>query len=491
MAVPLVRLLAAAVTVAALVTVVPPEPAHAATVSAPAATEPGWELADEIREAITPPRIPPRRVTITAHGADPTGRRDSTDAIAAAITAAARKGGGKVVVPPGEYRTGAIHLRSNIELHVSRGATLRFSQDPADYLPMVHTRWEGIELYNYSPFVYAYGVHDVAITGEGVLDGQADPEHWWPWKTEPDGHGGVVETEHRNALHAMAEQGVPVAQRRFADSKLRPNFVQFYRSSTILVSGVTLTNSPMWMIHPVLSENVLVDGVTLDSPDGPNSDGVNPESSRNVVIRNSRFNNGDDCIAVKSGRNADGRRIGVPSENIVIHDNRMFAGHGGVVIGSEMSGDVRNVFAERNVMNSPHLDRALRIKTNSVRGGTVEGVYFRDNDVPAVADAVIRINFHYEEGDVGDFTPTVRGIHIDNVHSVGGEFALYLRGYERSPITDITIRDSTFSEATTPMLLEHVRGLTFDNVTINGVSYDGTIDHGPRSHHRTPPALHQ
>ncbi|EHR61492.1 glycoside hydrolase family 28 protein [Saccharomonospora cyanea] len=484
MAVPLTRLLTATLVVAALTTSAHPgfATAEPAPPPPPAPTAQGWELADEIRSTVKPPRIPQRRFTVTDHGADPTGHRDSTHAIAAAIATAARKGGGKVVVPPGEYHTGAIHLRSNIELHISRGATLRFSQDPADYLPMVHTRWEGIELYNYSPFVYAHGVHDVAITGGGVLDGQANPQHWWPWKTEPDGRGGVIETEHRDALHAMAERGVPVEQRRFTDSKLRPNFVQFYRSSDILVSGVTLTNSPMWMIHPVLSENVIVDGVTLDSPDGPNSDGVNPESSRNVVIRNSSFDNGDDCIAIKSGRNADGRRIGVPSENIVIHDNRMFDGHGGVVIGSEMSGDVRNVFAERNVMDSPRLDRALRIKTNSVRGGTVEGVYFRDNDIPEVADAVIRVNFHYEEGDTGDFTPTVRGLHIENVHSVGGEFALYLRGYERSPVTDVTIRDSTFSEVTTPMLLEHVRGLALENVTINGTPYDETIDHGARSH---------
>ncbi|TWH19922.1 glycoside hydrolase family 28 protein [Prauserella rugosa] len=457
-------------------------PAAAAPPSGQAPSEPhGWELADQIRNEVKPPTIPQRPFDITDYGADPTGEQDSTDAIAEAIDAASAKGGGKVVIPPGEFHTGAIHLESNIELHVSDGATVRFSQDPADYLPAVKTRWEGVELYNYSPFVYADGVRDVAITGGGTLDGQADDEHWWPWKEQPDGNGGVIETEHRDRLFQWGEDGVPVEQRRLEDSKLRPNFVQFYDSENILVKDVTLTNSPMWMIHPVLSENVTIDGVTLDSPDGPNSDGVDPESSKNVVIKNSHFDNGDDCIAIKSGRNEDGRRIGVPSENIVIHDNTMADGHGGVTIGSEMSGDVYNVFAEDNVMDSEHLDRALRIKTNSVRGGTVEQVYFRNNRIPQVGGEVIRINFQYEEGDAGEHTPTVRDVQIENVHSTGGSFGLYLRGYERSPISDVTVRDSTFSDVETPMELEHVRNLHLDNVDINDRHYDEVIDAGPLS----------
>ncbi|OLT41135.1 glycoside hydrolase [Saccharomonospora sp. CUA-673] len=435
-------------------------------------------MADQIRKDVKPPRIPQRPFDITDYGADASGQGDSTGAFADAIDAATERGGGKVVVPPGEFHTGAIHLESNIELHVSEGATVRFSQDPADYLPAVRTRWEGVELYNYSSFIYADEVENVAITGAGTLDGQADEDHWWPWKREPAGDG-VIETEHRNQLFQWGADGVPVEERRLDDSKLRPNFVQFYESENILVEGVTLTNSPMWMIHPVLSENITIDRVTLDSPDGPNSDGVNPESSKNVVIKNSSFDNGDDCIAIKSGRNEDGRRVDVPSQNIVIHDNTMADGHGGVVIGSEMSGDVYNVFAEDNVMDSPDLDRALRVKTNSVRGGTVEQVYFRNNSIPQVGGEVIRVNFQYEEGDAGEHTPTVRDIHIENVHSTGGDFGLYLRGYERSPVSDITIRDSTFSDVGTPMELEHVRNLNLDNVEINGEHYDEVIDAGP------------
>jgi hypothetical protein len=331
---------------------------------------------------------------------------------------------------------------------------------------VVYTRWEGVELYNYSPFIYANGVENVAITGSGTLDGQADEEHWWDWS-------GQTQAADRDELFRMGEEGVPVEQRRFgAGHYLRPNFVQFYDSRNILVQGVTLTNSPMWMIHPVLSQNVTVDNVVLDSPEGPNNDGVNPESSRDVVIKNSEFDNGDDCIAIKSGRNADGRRIGVPSENILVENNHMQDGHGGVVMGSEMSGSVRNVFAQNNVMDSPNLQRALRIKTNSVRGGVVENVYFRDNEVLEIGDEVVRVNFQYEEGDAGEFTPIVRKIHIENLQSNGGDYALYLRGYERSPVSNITISDSDFSGVADPTLLENVQGLRMTNVTINGESYD-------------------
>lgn len=232
------------------------------------------------------------------------------------------------------------------------------------------------------------------------------------------------------------------------------------------------------MIHPVLSENVTVDNVNLDSPNGPNSDGVVPEPSRNVVIRNSRFNNGDDCTAIKSGRNADGKRIDVPSENVLVHDNHMRSGHGGGTIGSEMTGGVRDVVAENNTMSSPNLDRAPRVKTNPVRGGVVEHVYFRSNDVPEIGGEVIRVSFQYEEGDADAHTPAVRDINLSDVHSVGGDFALYLKGYERSPISDVTVSESGFSDVGTPMELEHVENLRLDDVDINGEHYDETVNEG-------------
>lgn len=433
-----------------------------------------WQQADEIRERVQPPTFPDYEVAVTEFGADATGEAKSTDAFRQAIADVSEAGGGTVVVPGGEYLTGAIHLRSNVELHLADNAVIRFSRDKADYLPVVKTRYEGVELYNYSPFIYAYQVENVAITGNGILDGQADADNWWDWKDDRP----RPETPDRNELFRMAEAGVPVEERVFgAGHYIRPNFVQFYESRNILVQGVTLNNSPMWLVHPVLSENVTIDGVHLESL-GPNNDGVNPESSRDVVIKNTYFNTGDDCIAIKSGRNAEGRRIGVPSENILIENNFMQAGHGAVVAGSEMSGGVRKVFAQNNVMDSPDLDRVLRIKTNSVRGGVVENIYVRDNDVPEQGGQAVWVDFRYEEGDAGDHTPAVRNIYVENMHSHGGTHAIYLRGYERSPVTNINITDSTFTGVRTPMLAEHVQGLRLTNVEINERSADAVLCQG-------------
>jgi len=234
-----------------------------------------------------------------------------------------------------------------------------------------------------------------------------------------------------------------------------------------MIKGVTILNSPMWQINPVLSENILIDDVKIIGH-GPNNDGVDPESSKNVLIKDSYFDNGDDCIAIKSGRNADGRRINVPSENIIIEGNEMKDGHGGVVIGSEISGSVRNVFAQYNVMDSPNLDRALRIKTNSVRGGTIEDIDFSNNTVKSVGSEVIQIDMYYEEGDTGDFTPVVRNINIENLQSNGGKYGVWIRSYERSPVTNLTIRHSNFQHVATPLLMENVKNPVFEEFCING-----------------------
>ncbi|MEU4452658.1 glycoside hydrolase family 28 protein [Nocardioides sp. NPDC023903] len=440
----------------------------------PTDTSKTWAQADEIRARIKPPTFPEREVSIVDFGADPTGQTKSTDAFREAIASVNDAGGGRVEVPPGVFLTGAIHLKSNVNLHLADEATIRFSRDKADFLPVVKTRYEGVELYNYSPFIYAHRVENVAVTGNGTLDGNADADNWWDWKADSP----RPETPDRNELFRMGEEGVPVEERVFgAGHYIRPNFVEFYESRNILVQGVTLNNSPMWLLHPTLSENVTIDGVHLESL-GPNNDGVNPESSRDILIRNTFFNTGDDNIAIKSGRNAEGRRIGVPAENILIEGNYMQAGHGAVVAGSEMSGGVRNVFAQDNVMDSPDLDRVVRIKTNSVRGGVVEDIYVRDNAVPQQGGQAVWVDFRYEEGDAGGFTPTVRDIYIEDLHSVGGTHAIFLRGYARSPVTNINILNSSFSGVRTPMLAEHVQGLRLVNTTINAQPADAVVCQG-------------
>jgi polygalacturonase len=260
----------------------------------------------------------------------------------------------------------------------------------------------------------------------------------------------------------MGENDILPAERLFGEgSFLRPNFIQFYRCRNVLIDGVTVRNSPMWQIHPVLCTNVTVRGVTADSH-GPNNDGCNPESCRDVLIEDCLFDTGDDCIAIKSGRNRDGRRIGMPSENIIVRNCRMKDGHGGVTIGSEASGGVRNVFAENCSMDSPNLDRALRLKTNSVRGGYIENIFMRNVAIGQVADAVLRIDLFYEEGDAGQFPPTVRNIEMINVTSRKSKYALYLRGYRRAPLRNIRLSHCSFKNVSHADVIENVEGLTID-----------------------------
>jgi polygalacturonase len=435
----------------------------------------GWDLVPEILQRIRPPIFPSRDFDITAFGAVGDGAADCTDAFSRAIAACHAAGGGRVVVPPGRWLTGAIHLRSRVNLHLMRDATIAFQRDASRYLPAVFTRWEGVELIGYSPLVYAFEQMDIALTGEGTLDGQADASHWWPWKGNAAFgwvNGAPQQKPARDRLFHMAERGVPVADRVFGEGDyLRPQFIQPYRCRNVLIEGVTIRSSPMWEIHPVLCENVTIRGVTVVTH-GPNNDGCNPESCRDVLIERCHFDTGDDCIAIKSGRNADGRRLATPSENIIVRDCRMKDGHGGVTIGSEISGGVRQVFAERCQMDSPNLERALRFKNNAARGGVIEHVYMRDVTVGEVSHAVLAIDFHYEEGRNGAYTPVARDVEMRNVTSRKSEYALYLRGFEKAPIGDVRLIDCAFAGVEKENVVEHVRSLTLRGVTINGERAD-------------------
>ena len=435
-----------------------------------AQASPEWEPMEEILNSISDPVFPDRQFVITGFGAKPDSGLPATDAINRAILACHAAGGGKVIVPAGTYLTGAIHLKSNVNLVLSEGATLLFSTDPADYLPLVHTRWEGVERFNYSPLIYAFEQENIAVTGKGTLDGQAAWDNWWGWNRKRDDDGKSLVTRQaapRLELFRMAAEQVPVAQRVMGEGAfLRPNFIQPYRCRNVLIEGITILRSPMWEVHPVLCENFTVRGISVVSH-GPNNDGCNPESSRNVLIEDCTFDTGDDCIAIKSGRNDDGRRIGVPSENIVIRNCTMKEVHGGVVIGIEISGDCRNVFIENCHMSSPNLDRALRIKTNSIRGGVIENIFARNIHVGQVKDAVVKINFHYEEGDAGPFTPVVRNVLIQQLTVSKAPRVLDLRGYDDSPISGVRLIDCRFEGISNANVLINVRNLTLDNVDVN------------------------
>ncbi|HYE58820.1 MAG TPA: glycoside hydrolase family 28 protein [Rhodothermales bacterium] len=444
--------------------------------SAGAGAVQGWDLVPGILARIRPPRFRDRDFDITRYGAVAGGTVDCTDAFRRAIAACHGAGGGRVVVPAGTFLTGPIHLRSRVNLHVSEGATIQFSNDPARYLPAVFTRWEGVELMNYSPLIYAFEQEDVAVTGTGVLDGGGDETHWWPWKGRAEygwKQGDPMQTPARNRLFDMAERGVPPEQRVFGEGDyLRPQFIQPYRCRNVLIEGVTIRRSPMWEVHPVLCQNVTVRGVRIETH-GPNNDGCDPESCRDVLIEDCYFDTGDDCIALKSGRNADGRRLATPIENVVIRNCQMKDGHGGVVIGSEITGGARNVFAERCRMDSPNLERALRLKTNAMRGGVIDGVYMRDVEVGQVSDAVLRINFFYEEGERGPFKPTVRNVVVERVTCRQSRYGVYLRGFDDHPIRDVRLSDCTFEQVANGNFAANVEGLVLENVRMNGAPVAG------------------
>jgi polygalacturonase len=437
----------------------------------------GWAQVPSILGRIVAPTFPAREFPVTKFGAVGDGKTDCTTAFRDAISACHAAGGGRVIVPDGSFLTGAIRLKSGVNLHLATpGSVIRFSRDPRQYLPLVFTRWEGVELMNYSALIYAFEERNIAVTGTGTLDGQASPEHWWPWKGTRDVTPGAAnQNAARARLIEMGAKGVPVANRVFGEgSYLRPNFIQPYRCQNVLIEGVKIRDSPMWEIHPVLCSNVTVRGVDILSH-GPNNDGCDPESCRDVLIETCTFDTGDDCIAIKSGRNEDGRRLNLPAENIIVRDCVMKDGHGGVVIGSEVSGGARNVFAERCRMDSPQLDRALRIKSNSVRGGTIEHVYMRDVTVGQVAEAIVTVDFFYEEGDAGKFPPIVRDVEVRNVTGRKSQYVLRLRGYGHDPVSDVRVIDCTFDNVEKPDVLESVKDIVFSNVTVNGAARNERI----------------
>ena len=444
-----------------------------AIASACACAAPGLSQGINFESRIQPPKFPDRDFDITKFGASEGGKQDATGAIAKAIAACATAGGGHVVVPPGVFHTGAIHLKSGVNLHVSKGATLLFNRDPKLYLPVVFTRWEGTECMNYSPFIYAWEQSNIGVTGEGTLDGNANCDYWWNWS----GKGGCgkkgepTQAAARAALVAKADKDVPVKDRVLGEGHwLRPNFIQPYRCTNVLIEGVTILNSPMWEINPVLCRNVTVRNVKINSH-GPNNDGCDPESSSDVLIDGCEFDTGDDCIAIKSGRNRDGRRVGVPTENVIIRNCSMKDGHGGVTIGSEASGGVRNVFVENCQMDSPHLNVALRIKTNSYRGGTIENIFMRSCRIGQVAQAALDIDLFYEEGEGGQFTPTVRNIAMEDVTCGKSKVAVSLKGYNNAPLQDIRLTRCTFDHAEKENVIQNVTGLVVKEVSINGKNW--------------------
>jgi len=435
-----------------------------------------WTKVQQIKDSIGEVNFPDKTFNILDYGAKSDGVSNNTNAFNKAILDCTNKGGGKVLVPAGKYLTGPIHLKNNVNLYLEEGAEILFSTNFDDYYPLVHTSFEGTELMNYSPLVYAYQQNNIAITGKGTLNGQANSTNWWPWCSKESygwkkGTPNQNDEQNRPKLLQMAVDGVPVAERIFGkDHYLRPSFIEPFDCKNGLIKDVTIINAPFWIIHPIKCTNVTIDGVTVKSH-GPNNDGCDPEYSKNVLIKNSIFNTGDDCIAIKSGRDADGRRVAIKSENIIVENCKMIDGHGGVVIGSEVSAGVCNVFVQNCTMDSPELDRAIRIKTNSKRGGLLENIYVRNIEVGEVKEAVLLIDMFYGvySNETGNYLPIIQNINLENIKvKNAGKYGILAKGYKDSPIRNITLKNVIIEKADTAFSMTNVENIKFIDTYING-----------------------
>lgn len=569
----------------------------------PAVADP-WQRADDIvARFATPLRFRDEDFPITAYGARPCamievrgqvaslvngtlrtpapGSPDAYPAIAAAIAACHAKGGGRVLIPAGDwYCAGPIVLRSNVHVHLAAGARVHFSANPEHYArhgefdcgpngKLTLSRWQGNDVLNYSPLVYARNQTNIALTGAdwtSILNGQGGvpfedkpDECWWDWKgrgkpvrarTEvapnplnlplaqvaPDlpaaqralieGQGGRWQTDSRY-LPALSEAGVPLARRVFGRGHfLRPCMVEFIGCSKVLLQGYQLNAAPFWLHHPVACRDLAMRGVNMESL-GPNSDGFDPEACDGVLVEECTFNNGDDCIAIKAGKNRDTQHG--PTRNIVIQRCIMNSGHGGVTLGSEMAGGIEHVYARQIEFRNMHwardpLNTAIRLKTNMNRGGFLRHLYVRDVSLPngvqtepgwykplpgareltqpvaSTAGAIITIDCDYAPGDdavrtrppqVSDID--IRGIRAANVQTKDGRYSCFQAfvllgpvassfngpaGTPIPPIQRVRISDSDFGtprNGAQPWFLHNATDITLDHVTIAGKVYDTTL----------------
>lgn len=413
-----------------------------------------WDDVPQILQRIVPPQFPARDFDITRYGAVADGQADCTSAFGAAIAACVKAGGGRVVVPAGKYLTGPIHLRSGVNLHLVEGSEVIFSDNLEDYLPVVLVRVGGVELYNYSPLIYARDCENIAVTGKGKLNGNA--AKWWEWKRS--------ETK---AGFEMGAKGVPVEQRVFGrpEHAIRPSFLSFVSCTNILLEDFTIGSGPNWTIHPIYCQNTTIRGVQVIT-DGPNNDGIDPDSCRDMLIDNCTFDTGDDCVVLKSGYNEDGWRVGRPTENVIMRNCFSKRGHGGLVIGSEMSGDVRNVFMEDCQFEGT--DRAIRIKSRADRGGVVEKIYARNLKVKNMQREVVILNMDYgadRNKPIGSKPPVFRNMQFENITGDGAPVAILIQGMAESPIENIRFVNMTI-DSTKGVVANFAKGLVFDNVQV-------------------------
>ncbi|MFZ5826451.1 MAG: glycoside hydrolase family 28 protein [Bacillota bacterium] len=432
----------------------------------PLNTQADWNLASQILQAIERPSIPDRTYVVTDYGAVGDGKTDARPAILETIRKASAGGGGRVVLPAGLwYSKGPIHLESYVDLHLAEGATLLFSPDPGDYLPVVRSRWEGTELMTYSPLIYANGVHDVAISGRGTIDGNRESGfHAWH----------KLQGEDQQRIRVLGARGVPVEQRVFAEGTyLRPSMIQFFNCQRVLLTEYLVENSPFWVNHLIFCDHVSIRGVRIDSM-WPNNDGVDLDSCTYAVVENCLFRTGDDGVVIKSGRDYDGRRAARPSEYIVVHHNDM-GGEDGIALGSEMSGSIRHVFFTDNILRKG--SAAVRFKGSPERGGVVEHIRVRNMTVESF-ERLIWFQLNYP-GDLGGYYPAVyKDLVFEDmvVESTGKVLEVHApKGY---PLQGLRLRNIQIRQVTdpNPVILENVEGLVLENVQIGDQRIDGVLN---------------
>lgn len=407
---------------------------------------------------------------ITDHGASQGDKAQTSAAIAKAIAAANANGAGVVVVPAGIWLTGKIHLKSNVNLHLAKGAVLRFSDDPQDYLPAVQTSWEGIECFNYSPLIYAFGCKNVAITGEGRLEPILD--RWSVWSARPKPHMDALV-----ALYNMAYRSIPVRERQMAvgANNLRPHLIQFNRCRNVLVEGISIEGSPFWTLHPFLCRDVVIRRIAIRAH-GHNNDGVDPEMSQNVLIEGCQFDQGDDAISVKSGRDMDAWRLATPCRNVVVRNCRIVNGHQLMAVGSELSAGIENILVDDCHFvgdgkgaddHAVPINNLLFVKTNERRGGYVRNIHMRNVSATTIAGGVLAV-----ETDVlyqwRTLLPTyvrrltpIQGLYVSDVAVKRAQCVASIKGEREMPVRDVRLNRVTVAMTNeTPIVTENVVGFS-------------------------------
>ena len=418
-------------------------------------------------------------------GADPTGRTSCTELINTTIKKGSGEGGATLYFPAGEYLTGAIRLESNITIHLESGAILKFSDRFEDYLPFVRIRWEGVFMNSLSPLIYANRAENITIQGRGKLDGRGFK--WWEESLRiireiNENNGKTTTLNELQQQWREANKGIrvsPYYERTMERKFFRPPFIQFLECKNILIEGITIVNSPFWTINPEGCDDIVIHGVTITNPSsnpkGHNTDGINPSSCRNVRISDCFISVGDDCITIKSGRDEDGRNYGRPCENLTITNCVMLAGHGGVVIGSEMSGGVKKVAISNCVFNGT--DAGIRLKASRGRGGIVEEIRVDNIIMNDIQRNAFIFDLFYDkdsqEEPISERTPTFRNIHISNVTGSNIKKIGYITGIREMPIEEISFNNVNLTgmEGFTANTAQNIRFTNVDFAVEKGPSF--------------------